>query len=62
MSSRILEEIRSMGFEAFKTLQRAIQSAPEDKLLIYMLSKSQKYMETTLNDDVDIDAEESESE
>ena len=37
MSSRILEEIKSMGYEALKTLEKAANSAPGDKLLQYMV-------------------------
>lgn len=45
MSSRILEEIRNMGFEAHKTLQNAVKEDPNDKILNYMLEKSNKYLE-----------------
>ena len=37
MSSRILEEIKSMGFEALKTLEKSAELAPGDKLLNYMV-------------------------
>jgi len=57
MSSRILEEIKSMGFEALKTLEKAAELAPGDKLLNYMVSKCQKYNETTMSDDDDVDVE-----
>ena len=62
MSSRILEEIKSMGFEALKTLEKACQQAPGDKLLKYMVSKCQKYNEKTISDDDDVDIDQPESE
>ena len=56
MSSRILEEIRNMGFEAHKTLIKAVETRPDEIIYQYMLEKAEKYLEQS--DDVDLPKEE----
>lgn len=55
MSTRILEEIRNMGFEAHKTLIRAVENRPDEIIFQYMLEKAEKYLEQS--DDVDLPRE-----